>query len=444
MGDRQPWRVAQVVGNLETGGMQMVVLELVRRLDRSRFEPVVITLRRRNHYEAQLRAAGVRWFCVPVRRSCGYGQLFALARALRRERIDLVHTHSDLANAAGRMAGALARVPFQVAHYHNTYEHRLGREFRLLEHHLLARTALVMACSRGVEEFLRRQMKLPAGMVRSVPNGRDFSPFVAARALRDAERAKRGIADGEFHILHSARLEPHKAPERLLEALALLPEDFGPWRASFVGDGSLRPRLMERAAALAPTFRASGGRVDFTGWSQDIPQWLASSDLYVLASQNEGLSLSLLEAMAAGVPVISSDILGPREVLGGGGMGGTLVDTADAPRLAREIVRMRRDGPWRAGLVAAGQQRLGEYDPDRFARTVEGVYADLLSRTRPAADQPAVQWLQDMLFLARFKMLAGCVRRTEGRMEDGPPREDGRGAALASSDHVQQTGPGSA
>lgn len=400
-------------------------MELMRGLDRSRFEPILINFKNPNHFRDEAAAHGWRTMRVPVSRSYRPRDIDHLARVLRDERIDVLHAHSDFANFAGRAAAVLAGVPYKIAHYHNTYEHRLNKYFHGMEALLAPHTDMVLTCSKGIEDFCQRNFEIGETPVRVVLNGIDLRPYEKALADRPGCRKRIGVPDEVFHIVHTARLEPHKAPQRLLKALSLSTvkgnSPLGNWRATFVGGGSLLNRLKEVIFDLDAQAEKEGGsaiapNVQLVGWSKDIPSYLAAADAFVLCSKNEGLSLSLIEAMATGTPVIAPDIIGPQEVVTPE-ENGLLIDASRPVELLDALVRLKTDDDLRARLVDGGLQRAQDFNRERFLGEMEKTYEELVAGA-PADPPRRMDPISRAIFRTRFSRLA---RKSRTRRKEWTP-----------------------
>ncbi len=401
-------RIAHIIGNLETGGAQNLLLEIMRRLDRKRFDPFILYFKDPVHFAEEIANQG--WECHKVHASRAYriGEIARLARRLRIYRPDIAHTHSDFANFAGRAAAICAGVPHVLVHYQNTYEHRLTPQFRRMEARLACRTDAYIACSGGVENFLARELDLGDRPVHLMQNSIDLAPYRAAGEDRAAARRHHGIQDGVFHIVHTARLEPHKQPQQLLLALSLSTTDpsrsLGNWRVTFVGGGSMRDEFGPLLSKIDGEAEARGGeaispRVHFVGWSREVPGWLASADAFCLVSKNEGLPLSLVEAMAAGTPTIASDIVGPREVIPDERFG--LLVQSDRPQsILDALLRYRRDAAFREGVVIAARKRALEFSSESFVENLGNLYDEL-------AASPGIASRNKIGLFAKVAMLLG-------------------------------------
>lgn len=366
-------RVAQVVGRLERGGTQNIVLELMRGLDRTRFDPVLIHLQKPNHYADTIAAAGWELHHIPSRRTFRARDAWSVARAMRPLALDIVHTHADFANFVGRAGALLAGVPHVVCHYHGHYAHRMGPRFRALEGALAPFTDSIAACSQAVAATVRRELPIGNAPVNVLLNGIDLSRFLAAPARRAECRANLGLNDGVFHIVHTGRLVPHKAPGVLLEALARAGERLGPWRATFIGGGELEADIRRQAGELESAGRVPPGAIRFVGWSDDIAGFLAAADCFALCSLHEGFGLAILEALAADVPVIATDIPGPTEIVAHE-HDSLLVPPSDPAALAEALVRVRREPGLAGRLILGGRESAARFSLRRLLDETMALY----------------------------------------------------------------------
>ncbi len=233
-----------------------------------------------------------------------------------------------------------------------------------------------------VSEF-HRTWAIELGMcsprrIMAIPNG--IAEVVRNREVGLAEvRREMGARHGDLVILSMARLAPDKGLEYLIEAATLLPRTARPIRIVIAGDGPERDRLEQLAARLGVT-----GRVVFLGFREDVGDLLAASDLVVLPSLREGLSIALLEAMAAGKPIIATSIGSQREVASRADMA-RLVRPADARALSQAIVDLAGDEALMASLGTNARALYeSRYTEDRMLRSYRRLYVELLTAKCPA------------------------------------------------------------
>jgi glycosyltransferase involved in cell wall biosynthesis len=357
----------------ETGGAQTYVAGLLPALA-GRFDVVVAA-----HGGGPLRdaalASGARFIALKhVRRDLHPEHdllgLLELAALMRRERPDIVHANSSKAGILGRTAAALVRVPVRIFTAHGwAFDAHSGTASTLYRwaDRLMAPLTTVTICvsERG------RAAGVAAGTCRAertvvIPTAVDAATAVQAR--HDG-RPPRVVAVG--------RLAAPKDPITFVRALARVRAM--PFTAVIVGDGPDRPGVEAeiRAAGL-------GGVVELAGERRDVQRLLLEADVFVLSSRSEGAPLSILEAMAAGVPVVASSVGGVPEIVEDATTG-LLVPPGDAAALAAALERLLADAALRRRLGAAGRERVRE----RFDLAgLQSAHLDLYARELARAGRP--------------------------------------------------------
>ena len=337
------------------------------------FEPVVVSLVRPGREDTLGTAA--RGMGLPTVRVDAPGRLSpsALAPLVRLARGGLLHAHDYKALVLALAAGALARVPV-VATFHGD----TGHLARVVLYERLARwaarfTSGVAATSGPLAERLRAAA--PGTPVHVIPNGIPVGPLPTLRE-RAAARQALGLPAGAQVVAFLGRLSPEKAPELLLRAArgtAL--------RVVVAGDGPLR------AALEAEADRA---QVRFIGFVSDVAQVLAAADVLALPSRTEGLPMAVLEAMAAGVPVVASAVGSLPEVLGD--EAGVLVPPGDVDALRAALERLG-DPAQRQALATAARRRVeSRYAAAIMARSYrELLHQPALDRARGRTRSPLLQ-----------------------------------------------------
>ena len=270
----------------------------------------------------------------------------ALARAARRARPDLIHAHNPRATASawiGAVAAGRPRAPV-VSTYHG-----VRQEDRRGATRVLARASGVVCVSEDLRAELERH-GFPPGTARVVPNGVPVAPPLTeehAHALRE----ELGLAGHVVTLV--GRLVEQKRPERFADAAAAVLATRSDVTFLVVGEGPLRDTLERQVAALD----VERG-VRFAGLREDARELIALSDLIVFTSAWEGLSMVALEGLAAGVPVVASDVSGMRELLGSGA--GRVVAEPSAGCFARAITELLDDADARRAMGARGRELVEE------------------------------------------------------------------------------------
>ena len=370
-------RILHLVTTLDVGGAEMHLLAQVRGQAQRGHQLRVLYLKGKGTLAPDLRDAGAGF----VGRA-GPAGIFRSARWA-----DLVHTHLLKADALGAVVATLAgKRKGLVASKHND-EQVLKRPLVSIAHGLLGRLPRrTIVLSDHVGRFVTEFGRLRPARIRRVYYGLDPAPFEAAAAMsreqRETLRASFGFRSEHCVFVCVARFAPQKAHDVLLRALARV--DDPSVRLLLVGDdpfgdGRRKAEAVARELAL-------GDRAVFAGIRRDVPQLLAASDAFVMASLWEGLGLVFLEAMAAGLPVVSTRVSAVPEVVVEGETG-LLVPPSDADALAAAMRALAADPALRAKLGAAGRGRVRErFGLDRMVDETLAVYAEVASGRPPSRE----------------------------------------------------------
>jgi glycosyltransferase involved in cell wall biosynthesis len=332
-------RVLLVVDNLEIGGPQSVAVSSATGLRARGLDVRVAHLGIRNPHlpPNEVRAHGVPTLNLGLGSLLDPRAMVGLARHLRRARIDLLHTHCRYASLVGRAAAAMAGRPSvsTIHHIVETDSGWRGAVRRQLDH-LSARTlcSAVITVSDEQRRVYERTALLKARRVETHRNGVDTERFRPDLPARTRLRTTLGVEAATPLFVTVAILRPGKGLRYLLEAAVLMRERAPAARFVVVGDGEERAGLEALAAALGLT-----DMLCFTGLRTDIPALLAAADVYVHPSLFEALPMSVLEAMAVGLPVVATRVGGVPEVVKDGETG-LLVRPASAHDLAAAMSRL--------------------------------------------------------------------------------------------------------
>jgi L-malate glycosyltransferase len=341
-------RIAQFIDTAGEGGAERVLIDLCRHL-RSRGHEVVALHFGSEHLRRECRRYGLDEREVPgwtyYKKTATLPRFAWGFRAfLRAQGIDVLHSHLFGPVTGAAPAARLAGIP-HVGTLHDIYSvAEKPQRVRLVQLAALLGTRLI-AVSRNMEGFYRTRARFPAGSLRTIYNGVHVAP---PPARREALRAALGIGADELVVICVGRLVPLKRHDLLLQAFAGL--EF-PARLVIVGDGPLRETLEREAAASA-----AASRISFLGSRSDVPELLGMSDVFALASDTEGLSCSVLEAMAAGLPSVVTEVGGNSELVSDG-ESGFLAPPGDADVLRERLAVLLGDAPLRARLGEAARTR---------------------------------------------------------------------------------------
>ncbi|WP_299539336.1 glycosyltransferase [uncultured Streptomyces sp.] len=367
-------RALHVITGLGVGGAEQQLRLLLRHLP---VECDVVTLTNPGPVAAGLRADGVRVAHLGMRGNRDLTAVSRLARLIRRGSYDLVHTHLYRACVYGRLAARLAGVRARVA-----TEHSLGRA-EIEGRPLTAGTrALYLASERlgsatvAVSPTVAGRLRdwgVPAGRVHLVPNGIDAHRFRFRAERRRATRTRLGLPDGAFVAGGVGRLVPGKRFDLLVRAVAALPGV----RLVLAGDGPERAALTALAARLGAGDRITLlGELADGGPGPDVPDLLGAVDVFVSPSREESFGLAVLEALAAGLPVLYRACPAIEDLPAA--FAPHAVRVGDDAASLTAALRASEGGPRRPPPPAVDR-----YDIRRSSRDLMDVYTHVLAGARP-------------------------------------------------------------
>jgi glycosyltransferase involved in cell wall biosynthesis len=334
------------------------------------------------------KASGVRVIIVDhLRRAINPYHDVLACRALRRlmnaEKPDVVHTHSSKAGILGRLAARRAGVPVVVHTIHglpfHPYQNPLARRFYVALERRAARwsDALITVADAMTRQALAAGVGRPE-QFRTIYSGLEVETFL--RDCRKAEvRARFGLSPGDLVIGKVARLSDLKGHEYLFAAFDEVARAEPRAKLLLVGDGWRRAEYERRVRDSGLT-----RRVVFAGLipPHEVPAAIHAMDLLVHTSLREGLARVLPQALLSGVPVISYDVDGAREVVEDG-LTGILLPPKEVKGLAEAILKLLGDGALRERLTRAGRDRVRDrFDEKKMVRQIEEVYEELTAKTR--------------------------------------------------------------
>jgi glycosyltransferase involved in cell wall biosynthesis len=353
------------------GGAEEMVLNLVRHLP-DRFEPFVTCINQAGPIGEEIRKTGVPFRVLGldpgIRRPW---HLLGIERHLRQVQPDIVHTFLLTASLYGRAAAMLARVPIVVGT--EVYIYQQKRPHHVLAERLLMRgTNRVVVSAESVRDFYTRQVHADPTRVDVIYNAVDWSQLQTTMPS-GAMRASVGVPAAAPLAGIIARLTEQKAHRHLFDAIAGRPE-LATLHLLVIGDGELREELRAQVDRLG-----LAARVHFLGARRDLGDLLAAIDLFVMPSLWEGLPLSMVLAMGAGLPVVATRVAGIPEVVENG-VTGLLVPPADVPALGAALARLVSDQQLRETLGAAAAAFVRpRFGVDGYLAAVTGLYDRLLA-----------------------------------------------------------------
>lgn len=392
-----PRRVLRVIARLNVGGPAIQAITLSRLLEERGYETILVRGRegaREGSMDPLAEQLGVRPVDLPtLKRRIGIGDLASLVflvRQIRDWQPQILHTHAAKAGALGRIAALLAgrrRPPVIVHTFHGHvltgyFPPVISAAFTMIERALGRYTTCLIAVSEEVRADLVRLRVAPPERILVLPLGFDFSRFDAPaeerRERREAFRRALGIPLDAPLVTIVARLVPIKRVDRFLRVA----DRMGSTHTRFlvVGDGAMREELQESPEAVR-----LGNRVAWAGLRDDMPDVYFASDVVAVTSDNEGTAVSAIEAQAAGLPVVTTDVGGMRSVVTHGETG-FVVKPADEAGFAQALELLLHDERLRDGTGRAGNTHAVEgFSINRLVNDVDRLYTRLLNSSRAQA-----------------------------------------------------------
>jgi glycosyltransferase involved in cell wall biosynthesis len=369
---RQTVNILQLIETSEEGGAETVMLSLAKSL-RERGHNCTMGLLQMGWLNDELKKAGFETIIMRQKISYDLACLWNLVALIRKRKIDIVHAHEFMMNTYGTLAGILTRTPvITTVHGKNYYWEKKRRR---AAYRVVSRFSKMVAVSEDMGRFLAKEVGISKRRITTIYNGVDFKGHNGSPSSRVAAATREALSiPAQSPIIATVgRLVAVKDHSTLLKAAVKVIRSCPAVIFLICGDGELRGRLENEARELG-----IAENVRFAGFRNDIFDLLQISDVYVCSSLSEGLSLSILEAMAAGKPVIATNVGGNPEVVVNGETG-ILVPPQDPEILASRIVSLLRDKPLSQQFGLKGQWRTDEkFSYERMVHSYQQLYEEAL------------------------------------------------------------------
>lgn len=368
--------VLHLINNFADSSITRIVRDLVRHLGPAGFTWHVGGLQGSGDMQEELIRLGARVVDFARADAGPAKSRRSISDYVEKNRIDLVHSHTPRTLLTLRLA--LGR---NHRHIHMATKHilnapgdrRWGLFYSLLDRLLLYVPDHVIAVSEKVYQGILACPGISSDRVTLIRNAVDSAPYQIP-GQRDSCRAEFGLIPEQVLIGTSGRLEKVKRYDLLLQAFSAVHDQFPRTRLMIAGDGTLKHELEE----LAETLKIADA-VIWTGFRKDVPRLLAAMDIYCMPSANEGLSLSILEAMAAGKPAIITEVGGARELVANGRTG-LLIPPGSAAAISESLLDLLRNPEKAAALAQAGRDYvLNEFGIAQMMESYKKLYRTVAS-----------------------------------------------------------------
>ena len=378
-------RVIHIVPMLSPGGAERVAVHIVNGLNRERFEPIIISFADPMNcdLDQMLAQAGVEVLYLGKKPGFDYRMYRRLHRILAEYQPDIVHTHLQVLRYALPTMLLLGNAAL-LHTVHNLAEREIEPPARVVHRYAFSHGVVPIAVGEEVALSMKRLYKIPQCRViaNCIPTDRYANP----RMPREQWRAQEGFTNDEVLFVCVARFARQKNHALLVNAFAMGPASNPHARLILVGDGALRGELETQVATLD-----LGDRVRFLGLRTDIPEALGASDVFVLSSDYEGNPLSILEAMAAGLPTVGTCVGGVPGLLTDK-TEGLLVQPGDVEAFSKAMGSLLTNRQLRESMGAAAALRARKhFDVINMVRAYEEVYESLRANMRVGNPSIAVR-----------------------------------------------------
>jgi glycosyltransferase involved in cell wall biosynthesis len=367
-------RVVHIVPMLCPGGAERVVVHIARGLNRQRYEPLVISFAGRLGCDLDrlLEGAGMEVRYLDKRRGFDHRMYYRLPAVLKECRPDIVHTHLHVFRYALPSLLKLKKTPL-LHTVHNLAEREIEPRLRWLQRYALNHGVVPVAVADEVAVSLRRLYGIQC--CRVISNGIPTDSYARPQTPRKDWREREGFTDTDVLFVCVARFAPQKNHALLLDAFHQGLASHPNVHLILVGEGVLREKLEEQAKHLG-----LDRQVHFLGLRSDIPDVLGASDAFVLSSDYEGNPLSLMEAMASGLPIVSTAVGGVPDLFESG-REGILVQPGDVQGLSNAMTFLLGNPELRHFLGMAAARRAREkFDVSTMVQEYEALYETLVDQ----------------------------------------------------------------
>jgi glycosyltransferase involved in cell wall biosynthesis len=362
-------RVLHVIDSLIQAGAEALVKDMVPRMRSAGVDASVAVLKELDSpFERELRDKAIPF--LPTARGGIYSPTHVLSLARQIHKFDVIQTYlfpAQLFTPIAAMLGG-SKVPLVISEQ-TTHHRRRKMWLRPMETWMYSRYTAIACASEGIAASLKEWIPGVDHKITVIPNGIDIQTFERALPLA---RPSLGVKNGNCVLLYVASLQPRKDHVNLLRAMSNVPDA----DLLLVGDGDLRPQLEHLAGTLG-----IAERVHFLGRRKDVAELLKTADIYVHPPAVEGFGIAAAEALAAGKPLVASNVPGLAQVVGEAGV---LVPPGDPTTLAREVCNLMNSPDRRLQLSRAAVERGRQFSIDKTTAAYIDLYSSVLSRRLPS------------------------------------------------------------
>ena len=300
--------VIHLVEDMNVGGLEEVVATIAKNVDKHKYKVIIWCMVRGGEIADELKK---NWIDIRILGITNYYNpinILKLTFLLKSYKPTIIHTHTYFTNTIGRIAAIAARIPTIITHVHNTYWHYKARH-RIIERLLSKYTDKVICCSNAVKNFVLQKERIAESKVETIYYGIVVDKFTKRNEIKRPRR-NIGINERDLIITTVASLTDKKGHKYALRAIREISRVINNIKYLIVGDGPLKETLMQMVIELE-----IDENVIFAGKRRDVSDLLNITDIFLLPSIIEGFGIALIEAMAASVPIVATNVGGVSEII---------------------------------------------------------------------------------------------------------------------------------
>lgn len=355
-------RILHVITSLRTGGAEKLMVDLLPRLKAKDLDVDLLLFDGTDTpFRREVEAAGIKVFDLGIGGSV-YSPLRLILLLPFMRKYDVVHTHNTAPQMFAALCSIFSNTKLVTTEHNTSNRRRAWKWYASIDRWMYGRYRKVICISKKAEDNLRSFIQDQSTKILTIKNGVDVDKYAGANPSPELEQ----LAPGSRKLIMVAGFRWEKDQDTLIRALSLLPDKF---HLFLVGDGVRRPELEALTKELA-----LDDRVHFLGLRTDVAELLHAADYVVMSSHFEGLSLSSVEGMSVGRPMLASDVDGLREVVGGAGI---LFPHSDSKALAARILDLDTNVEKNRTIASACGHRAAQFDISAMAEKYSQLYSTL-------------------------------------------------------------------
>jgi len=373
-------KILYLITDLNIGGTEKILYELVTRIDQKKFSPIVCGLKSWGYYAEKIKEKGIKVITLNLEQGFwlkkNFQAMFTLVKIMKEERVDFVHTFLFRANFLGRIAASLAGVAKVISSIRVMEEEKKYHLF--LEKLTSSLTDKFIVNSEALKNFVLEKIKVPPEKIEVVYNGIDLSGL--PKVENKIKRQELGCSEKDILIGTVGRLHKQKGIEYFLEAMKLVTgyrlQVTGGVKFLIAGDGPEGESLKFKVQGLKLE-----ERVKFLGWRKDALEIISILDIFVLPSLWEGTPNVILESLAYAKPTVATKVGGVGEIVEDQ-VSGLLVEPASVQALADAIIWVLKNPEKAKEMGNKGKEKVEKFFPiDKMVRETEEIYAESMKKT---------------------------------------------------------------